>query len=61
MSNDDRAALYERRRHLTKELRDRDIRPDLWATITEEAAKITTLREMDDYLDRMEADHSKFL
>lgn len=53
--------LGQRLETLTQELRDRSIRRDLWASIREEADRIKTVKELDDYLDRMEANHSRFL
>lgn len=54
-------ALGLRLAALTQELRDRSIRRDLWPSIREVADGVKTVRELDEYLDRMETDHSRFL
>lgn len=54
-------ALYVRKRHLRKELRERGIRRDFWAVIQEVAEGIGSVKELDAYLDQMEAHHSELL
>jgi hypothetical protein len=55
---DEEETLEERQYHLASELRDRCIRKEFWASIMEGAEGFKEVSELDEYLDRMEAQFS---